>query len=103
MSETVVLVLVAPPALEDPLVDWLLHRADVPGFSSFPIRGHGATHERFSALEQVEGREGQVLFWIELPAMRAREFIDGLRRDHARARIHYWLIPALEAGRIDAP
>jgi len=102
MSETSVL-LVAPPALEDPLVDWLLHRADVPGFSSFPIRGHGAAHEHLSPAEQVEGRAAQVLFWVELPAPRARQVIDGLRRDLPPARVHYWLFPAIEAGRIDEP
>ena len=38
------LVLIASPSIENAVVDWLLDRNDIPGFTSAPISGHGPAH-----------------------------------------------------------
>lgn len=94
------LILVASPSLEEPLVDWLLECEAEYGFSSFPIRGHSSRQEKLTLAEQVSGRKEYVRFEIHLPEEAGPPFIEQLRCDFTGAGIHYWLSPVLEHGRI---
>ncbi|MGH8509300.1 MAG: DUF3240 family protein [Gammaproteobacteria bacterium] len=96
MSECV-LVLVAPPSLEAALVDWLLER--VPAFSSFPIAGHGSAHAELSLSEQVEGRQAQVLFWVQLTHAEATRVTQEISARFNHVELHYWMLPVLASGR----
>jgi hypothetical protein len=96
-----VLQLVVAPAAEDAVADWLLERADVRGFSSVPIAGHGSSEKSMTLAEQVAGRRRQVMFYTHLDAEVAEALLQDLRRDFRGSGMHYWLTPALAAGHID--
>lgn len=95
MSECIV-VLVAPPSVEGVLVDWLLER--VPAFSSFPIAGHGSAHHDLSTAEQVEGRQAQVLFWVQLPLAEAEQMVQEAMSRFDHVKLHYWILPVSASG-----
>lgn len=95
MSDCIV-VLVATPSVEGILVDWLLER--VPAFSSFPIAGHGSAHHDLSTAEQVEGRQAQVLFWVQLPLTDAEPFVQELVSRFAHVKLHYWILSVTASG-----
>jgi hypothetical protein len=97
-GEQCLLVIVAAPALEEPLVDWLLAREDCPGFSSQASAGHSRRHQDLSLAEQVAGRRRQVMFHVHLDREAARALIADLREAFAGAGLHYWLLPVLAAG-----
>ena len=96
-----ILILVGTPAIEGTLVDWLLQRPEVSGFTTFPVRGHGAAHHLMNVGEQVEGRQSQVLIWIQLPYSQALQLLQEMKRDFAHAAIHYWILPVMGSGRLD--
>lgn len=98
--EQCLLVIIATPAVEQSLVDWLLAREDVSGFSSAPVSGHGTAHEKLSMSEQVEGRQSQLMFYTQLPLQTARAVVACLREDFHGAGLHYWIIPSIEGGPI---
>ncbi|MGD2082291.1 MAG: DUF3240 family protein [Chromatiales bacterium] len=95
------LTLVIAPEIEDPLVDWLLDRDDVPGFSSHPINGHGASEHAMSLGEQVAGRRRQVMFHLHLDTDVARSLVGALRQAFAGSGLHFWITPLLQAGHIE--
>ena len=95
------LTLVIAPEIEDPLVDWLLERDDVPGFSSHPINGHGASEHAMSLGEQVAGRRRQVMFQVHLDVPVARSVVAALREAFSGSGLHYWITPLLEAGHVE--
>ena len=65
MNRQCLLRLNIPPNLEEDVVDLLLAADDVPGFQSYPTRGHGQVGAMTIA-EQVEGRRNRVQFEIVL-------------------------------------
>jgi hypothetical protein len=95
------LTLIISPEIEDALVDWLLERDDVPGFSSYPISGHGASEHAMSLGEQVAGRRRQVMFLLHLDTSVARAIVEALTRDFSGSGLHFWITPLLEAGHLD--
>jgi hypothetical protein len=101
MSELVLLNLVAAPAVEDAIADWLLARSELPGFTSLPVAGHGSSIHSMTLAEQVAGRRRQVLFQCYLPADLADRLIDAVRTDFAGSGLHYWVLPVRAAGHID--
>ena len=90
--------LICSPRLEDALAEWLLERADVPGFSSLPIAGHGSSEHSMTIAEQVAGRSRRVLFMVELPVAVADALLVDLGRDFSGTGIHFWTVPVLAAG-----
>jgi hypothetical protein len=100
MTDRSLLTLIAPPGLEEPLVDWLLERAPDHGFSSFPAHGHSSRHEGLTLAEQVSGRKRQVRFEMHLPAAELTVLIEGLKRDFAGAGLHYWVTPLKGWGHV---
>lgn len=95
------LVLIVSPAVENALVEWLLEREDIPGFTSAPISGHGASAHSLTTAEQVAGRSRQVMFSLHLPEPAARDLIAAARRDFGGSGMHYWMLPVLSAGHIE--
>lgn len=100
MSEPCLLVLIASPQLEEPLVDWLLTRECPQGFSSAHVNGHATDPEHMSIAEQVRGSRRQVQFQIQTDRETARGCITDLKRDFAGAGLHYWILPLVEGGHL---
>ena len=100
MSDRYLLTFVAPPALEEPLVDWLLERESQYGFSSFPVNGHSSRHDGLTLAEQVSGRKKHIRFEMHLSESDSWELVHGLQRDFAGTGIHYWITPIIECGRV---
>jgi hypothetical protein len=94
------LVLIVTPTMENPMVDWLLDRDDIPGFTSLPISGHGASAHSLTVAEQVAGRQRQVMFQVYLPVATAQVVVDALRQTFSGSAMHYWLTPVLAAGHL---
>lgn len=99
MSECL-LVIVATPAIEESLVDWLLERKEISGFSSTRVDGHGSRHSDLSLAEQVTGRQRKVMFHVHADCELLRTLLDGLKQEFKGAGLHYWLMPLSEAGQI---
>ena len=97
----VLLTLIAPPELEESLVDWLLARDEISGFTGQLAYGHSRAHGAYSLVEQVTGRQRRITYRIQTDEQTARALIEALRPDFAGAGGRYWLLPLLAAGRID--
>ncbi|WP_461516350.1 DUF3240 family protein [Porticoccus sp.] len=95
---TTLLVLNITPELEEDLVDYLLSSADVSGFTSYPVHGHGEQHN-LSIAEQVSGRRKRLQFEILLAEEQAKNLIAGLT-DQVGRGIHYWQLPVIASGRV---
>jgi hypothetical protein len=94
------LVLIVTPTIENAMVDWLLDREDVSGFTSMPINGHGASVHSLTAAEQVAGRQRQIMFQLHLSKATADALVDALRRAFGGSGMHYWLTPLLASGHL---
>jgi hypothetical protein len=99
MSECL-LCIIATPAIEETLVDWLLGRSEIGGFSTQRIAGHSVAHQHLSLREQVAGREHKVMFCIQAPHETVQAVLADLRHELAGAGLHYWITPVLQAGRV---
>lgn len=100
MTDQTLLSLVVSPLVEDTLVDWLLARDEVLGFTSAAVNGHGSSVHAMSFAEQVSGRRRQVLFQLHLPVAQAQSLVAELKRDFGNSGIHYWLAPVLACGHL---
>jgi len=100
MSECL-LVIIATPSIEESVVDWLLERKEISGFSSTRIDGHGSRHSDLSLAEQVTGRQRKVMFHVHAECEQSRLLLTDLKQAFSGAGLHYWLMPLLEAGQID--
>lgn len=98
--ELCLLVIYAPPALEESLVDWLLENETVPGFSTTEAYGHGQRQSAMSLLEQVTGRQRRVQFMIETGRETALALVAGLKLKFNGTGLHYQLMPVLEVGQL---
>jgi hypothetical protein len=99
MNEPCLLVLIAPPQLEEPLVDFLLEQEAFSGFSLLKIDGSPA-HGSLTLAEQVTGRKRQVMFQVHAAHADALALVGKLRQDFRGAGLHYWIAPLVEAGPI---
>ena len=95
--------LIVPLQAEDALVEWLLEREDIPGFTSSAVAGHGSSERSMTTAEQVAGRSRRVMFMLLLPEETARAVLAGLAEDFGGSGIHYWLVPAAAQGRLGDP
>jgi hypothetical protein len=97
----VLLVLIAPPELEEPLIDWLLERDAISGFTGLPAYGHSRNHGRYSLLEQVSGRQRRAIFQVQAETDEAQSLLGALRTEFSGTGLHYWVLPLIEAGHLD--
>ncbi|GHF13704.1 hypothetical protein GCM10017044_04730 [Kordiimonas sediminis] len=95
---TVLLSLNVSVGLEEAIVDWLLESADVDGFKSQQVSGHGSSLHKSSALDQVMGRDRRVELQIILGEDAARRVISSLKDQYTGANIFYAISPVLEFG-----
>lgn len=100
MTNSCLLTLVAPPSLEETLIDWLLMQENISGISTTEINGHGARSHQLSIFEQVTGRQKRIEFQIHTEISIANTMIDALKVKFANSGLHYILIPVLSAGQI---
>ena len=98
MSDLVLLTLLAPPQLEDNLVDWLLHASAIRGFSSHAASCHSNRAEAMSLNEQIAGRTRRIRFEVQLSAADLGETLEALRTDFRGSAIRYWVAPVLDGG-----
>jgi hypothetical protein len=94
------LTIVASPALEETLADWMLARDDIPGFTSIRVDGHNTDTLQMSLTEQVRGRRHQVMYQAHLDTAHVEAILDDLHSDFSGARIHYWLTPIIRSGNL---
>jgi len=94
------LTLIVTPAIENAVVDWLLERGDIPGFTSGPISGHGTSPNALTAAEQVAGRQRQLLFQMHLPETTAQALVEAISQSFSGSGMHYWLVPVLASGHL---
>ncbi|MBT8147399.1 MAG: DUF3240 family protein [Gammaproteobacteria bacterium] len=94
------LVLNIRPELEEDLVDYLLAREGVAGFTSYHARGHGLVNEELSLAEQVSGRRKRLQFEILMDEADVNLLIDGLA-DEVGRDIVFWQQVVSNAGRVD--
>ena len=104
MNETL-LTVICPPALEQALTGGLLAQEDLPGFTSTATHGHSSNINNLTPIEQVEGRQRQVMFQIHLDSDLAERAIQDLTEKFRGAKIHYWLTPVIKSGNLgkDSP
>lgn len=95
------LVLITTPSMENALVDWLLDRDDIPGFTSIAANGHGGSIHALTAAEQVTGRQKQVMFQLHLAEAVAQTVIRSIKESFRGGSVHYWMAPLLLSGRVD--
>lgn len=93
------LTIIAPPAIEEELIDWLLMQDEVTGFTSQLANGHGTGHV-MSLAEQVTGRRRQITFFIELKKESAETIIAQLKLNFSGGGLHYWLMPLSQSGTV---
>ena len=94
------LVLNIRPELEEDLVDYLLAREGVAGFTSYHARGHGIVNEEMSLAEQVSGRRNRLQFEILMDEADVQSLVDGLAEEVGRD-IVFWQQMVSNAGRVD--
>lgn len=99
MKQQCLLRLNVPPGLEEDLVDLLLSSEEIPGFQSYPIRGHGQVGAMTIA-EQVEGRRNRVQFEVVLDSERMESVLQKLREALPIPDIIYWVMPISASGRL---
>ena len=99
MKQQCLLRLNIPPGLEEDVVDLLLTTEEIPGFQSYPIRGHGQVGAMTIA-EQVEGRRSRVQFEIVLDDEQLEAVLQKLKEALPVPDIIYWILPILASGRL---
>jgi len=92
------LVLNIRPELEEEMVDYLMSRECVSGFTSYRVRGHGE-HKNLSLAEQVSGRRRRLQFEIIVDETDVPGILDGLGASVGRD-IKYWQQAISNLGRI---
>lgn len=95
------LILIAPLSLEETLVDVLLQKHEISGFTTSHVSGHGR-HQAESAtslsmVEQVSGRQRRVQFMMHAEFAQLNALIVELKQAFGHAGLHYILMPIIEA------
>ena len=99
MKQQCILRLNIPPSLEEDVVDLLLGAEEIPGFQSYPTRGHGQVG-KMSIAEQVEGRRNRVQFEVVLETDLLEALLQKLRQALPVRDIIYWVLPVSASGRL---
>ncbi|MDT8397115.1 MAG: DUF3240 family protein [Pseudomonadales bacterium] len=92
------LILNAPPELEEDLVDYLLSLPVVEGFTSYQVNGHGE-NSNLSVAEQVSGRRRRIQYELLTGENAVAEILAGIAANVGRD-IVYWQQAVFNSGRI---
>ncbi|MDD2834104.1 MAG: DUF3240 family protein [Methylotenera sp.] len=94
------LILIAPPNLEDTLVDLLLQHNEISGFTTSHVSGHGSSHGNgavaLSIVEQVTGRQKRVQFMLHASLPDLQNLVRELKAKFSKTDMHYILLPIAE-------
>ncbi len=96
----VLVTLTVAPALEEPVIDWLLARPESSGFTSLQASGHSARSEHLTPREQVTGRQRRTQFQVAMQQDHLDAFLAAARQAFAGADFHYWVVPVIAEGRL---
>ena len=99
MKQQCLLRLNIPPSLEEDVVDLLLTSDEIPGFQSYPTRGHGQVGAMTIA-EQVEGRRNRIQFEVVLDTEVLEVLLQKLKKQLPVPDIIYWVLPIAASGRL---
>ncbi|MDG4867999.1 DUF3240 family protein [Guyparkeria sp. 1SP6A2] len=94
----VLLTLIARPDVEEVVVDWLLGRDELSGFTGEAAWGHSREHGQFNLVEQVTGRQRRAVFHLKIESAQAEALIEAMRDELAGLGLRYWLVPMLDSG-----
>lgn len=94
------LVLNAPIARTDELIDWLLGQMPDYGFTSFIANGHGSAPLTLNLTEQVAGHQPRFMVLIQLPLAQSPDLLEQLTHDWRGLDLRYWLLPVLAVGHL---
>jgi hypothetical protein len=99
-SAQALLIVIAPPNLEEVLVDFLLLQKAIAGFTSSKVYGHGtrpgAGSTELSMVEQVTGRQQRVQFMLHAKIADLHALILILQTKFGATNLHYILQPMLD-------
>lgn len=100
MSDSVILTLVAPRALEEKLIELLLahETAGAAGFTVRELHGYGRSLVYTTIGEQISGRVRQVELRLVLPAGHAQEVTEHLAVALRGQNVVWQLTPLVTAG-----
>ncbi len=90
------------PALELDLIDWLLLRPEVDGFTSIHGYGHGSAHALSNIAEQVTGKARRVQIQVILSEEQWPGLLAALQQEFAGSDLFYWVSPVLCSGALSA-
>ncbi len=99
MKQQCLLRLNVPPDLEEDVVDLLLASREIPGFQSYPIRGHGQVGAMTIA-EQVEGRRNRVQFEVVLDEELLPALLQKIKKALPIRDGIYWVMPISASGHL---
>lgn len=94
------LVMVAPPEIEEKLLDVLLAVVGTQVFTSTPSFSHGTAQGRLSSVEQVMGRSRSVQVQIIVTDAEMAMLLQLLRESFAGTGLRYWALPLAALGEI---
>lgn len=100
MNQDCLVILNAPSALEEAIVDCLLALESEHGFSSFPVNVHHHKNLGLSLSEQVSGRQKQICFHIHICDTDAKLLLNRLQAEFSGAGIQYKALPVLDSKEI---
>lgn len=96
------LFLVAPPDLEETIIDLLLEHEDiVPRFISAGIDTHGTAIALASVTERVRGRARRIEFKLLIQRADVDTLLAAITTQLPRAGITWWALPLAGYGRIE--
>jgi hypothetical protein len=94
------LTIIAPPSLEDALVDWLLEEPRIEGFSTAEVHGHGIRQTELTLLEQVTGRQRRIQFQVQADPDTVEYLIRQMQALFTGTGLYYLVTPVTAYGRI---
>ena len=95
------LVLLAPPSVEEQLLDVLLEAVGNEVFTSIPAFSHGMSHGRLNSVEQVLGRSAAVQIQILVTEAEMNDLVERLRSEFRGTGLRYWASALVQQGEIE--
>lgn len=92
------LVVLVPSGRSDDLVDLLMGRVELSGFSRSAAAGFSREHSRLSLRESVQGYRDQVRFEVLGDARLLDTLLAEIADLAGRDRFHWWRLPVLDEG-----
>lgn len=94
------LTLLAPPSIEEKLLDVLLDAVGDEVFTSVPTFSHGTSHSRLNSVEKVLGRSAAVQVQILVTQDEMNGLLERLCEEFVGTGLRYWAIPLALKGEV---